>query len=127
MFDEALTGAGGALATWLVVTALKGGDHTMQRDLAPAVGIEDATLTHHLNRMDADRLVERHRDPANRRNQLVGLTAAGEALFRSLLGRRPRSTEHFAPGSATPSWRRCATCWPACANVVASRRLTGPL
>ena len=85
-FDDALSAAGGALATWLVVTALKGGDHTMQRDLASAVGIEDATLTHHLNRMERDGLVERHRDPANRRNQLVVLTPAGEALFRSLLG-----------------------------------------
>ncbi len=85
-FDEALTGAGGALATWLVVTALKGGDHAMQRDLASAVGIEDATLTHHLNRMERDGLVERHRDPTNRRNQLVALTADGEAVFGSLLG-----------------------------------------
>jgi MarR family transcriptional regulator for hemolysin len=85
-FDDALTGAGGALATWLVVTALKGGDHAMQRDLASAVGIEDATLTHHLNRMERDGLVERHRDPGNRRNQLVALTPAGDALFGSLLG-----------------------------------------
>ena len=85
-FDDALTGAGGALATWLVVTALKGDAHTMQRDLASAVGIEDATLTHHLNRMERDGLVERHRDPANRRNQLVALTDSGEALFGSLLG-----------------------------------------
>jgi MarR family transcriptional regulator for hemolysin len=85
-FDDALTEAGGALATWLVVTALKGGEHAMQRDLASAVGIEDATLTHHLNRMERNGLVERHRDPANRRNQLVVLTAEGEALFGSLLG-----------------------------------------
>jgi MarR family transcriptional regulator for hemolysin len=85
-FDDALTGAGGALATWLVVTALKGDEHTMQRDLASAVGIEDATLTHHLNRMERNGLVERHRDPENRRNQLVALTADGEALFGSLLG-----------------------------------------
>jgi MarR family transcriptional regulator for hemolysin len=85
-FDDALTRAGGALATWLVVTALKGGDHAMQRDLAAAVGIEDATLTHHLNRMERDGLVERHRDPSNRRNQLVALTPAGEAQFGALLG-----------------------------------------
>ena len=85
-FDDALTDAGGALATWLVVMALKGDAHTMQRDLASAMGIEDATLTHHLNRMEHDGLVERHRDPANRRNQLVALTDAGEALFGSLLG-----------------------------------------
>ena len=127
-FDDALTGAGGALATWLVVTALKGDAHTMQRDLASAVGIEDATLTHHLNRMERDGLVERHRDPANRRNQLVALTDAGEALFGSLLGTvttfdRPAC----ATGSAMPSWPRCATCWPACAPTSrATRILTRP-
>jgi MarR family transcriptional regulator for hemolysin len=84
-FDEQLVAAGGSLPVWLILIALKGGDHTMQRDLATSIGIEDATLTHHLNRMDRDGLIERHRDPANRRNQIVTLTDSGEALFESLL------------------------------------------
>jgi len=84
-FDDALTSAGGALATWLVVTALKGGEHAMQRDLASAVGIEDATLTHHLNRMEADGMIVRSRDPENRRVHRVAMTAKGHALFGRLL------------------------------------------
>lgn len=84
-FDDALASAGGSLPTWLVVTALKSGTHTMQRDVATTVGIEDATLTHHLNRMERDGLVERHRDPTNRRNQVVALTDAGDAMFGDLL------------------------------------------
>ena len=84
-FDDALATAGGSLPTWLVVTALKSGTHTMQRDVAATVGIEDATLTHHLNRMERDGLVERHRDPTNRRNQIVALTSAGDATFGDLL------------------------------------------
>ena len=84
-FDDALAAAGGSLPTWLVMTALKGGDHTMQRDVAAAVGIEGATLTHHLNRMERDGLVERHRDTTNRRNQIVALTPAGDAMFGDLL------------------------------------------
>ena len=83
-FDEQLVAAGGSLPMWLILIALKGGDHTMQRDLATSIGIEDATLTHHLNRMARDGLIERHRDPANRRNQVVTLTDSGEALFGSL-------------------------------------------
>jgi len=67
------------------MTALKGGDHTMQRDVAAAVGIEGATLTHHLNRMERDGLVERHRDTTNRRNQIVALTPDGDAMFGDLL------------------------------------------
>jgi MarR family transcriptional regulator for hemolysin len=84
-FDEQLVAAGGSLPMWLILIALKGGDHTMQRDLATSIGIEDATLTHHLNRMARDGLIERHRDPTNRRNQVVTLTDSGEALFGSLL------------------------------------------
>ena len=47
--------------------------------------MEDATLTHHLHRMERDGLVSRHRDPANRRNQVVVLTADGEELFQRML------------------------------------------
>jgi MarR family transcriptional regulator for hemolysin len=57
----------------------------MQRDIADAVGIEGATLTHHLNRMETAGLVRRRRLPENRRSQLVELTAEGEHLFASLL------------------------------------------
>jgi MarR family transcriptional regulator for hemolysin len=71
---------------WLVLTALKGGDHTMQRDIAAAIGIEGATLTHHLNRMEAAGLVTRRRTTEDRRSQVVELTAAGDELFTRLLG-----------------------------------------
>src|SRR4051812_20219113 len=84
-FNEALTAAGGSLAQWLVVMTLKQREHSMQRDLADAIGIEGATLTHHLNRMEDDGLVRRESVAGNRRNQLVVLTPAGEALFATLL------------------------------------------
>lgn len=84
-FDDALTAAGGSLPAWLVVMSLKRADHTMQRDIAAAIGIEGATLTHHLNRMEATGLVRRRRLPENRRSQLVELTDDGDQLFSSLL------------------------------------------
>jgi MarR family transcriptional regulator for hemolysin len=84
-FDEELAAAGGSLPVWLIVTALKRSDYTMQRDLAATIGIEDATLTHHLNRMERSGLVVRRRDPDNRRNQTATLTDEGEALFVTLL------------------------------------------
>jgi MarR family transcriptional regulator for hemolysin len=83
-FDDALAAVGGSLPTWLIVTALKRNEHAMQREIAAAVGIEDATLTHHLNRMDREGLISRHRPPENRRNQVVVLTPTGEALFGKL-------------------------------------------
>jgi MarR family transcriptional regulator for hemolysin len=83
--DDALVEVGGSLPVWLVLTTVKGSAHTRQRDIAAAIGLEDATLTHHLNRMEGDGLIARHRDPANRRNQVVALTAEGEALFERML------------------------------------------
>src|ERR1035441_5387079 len=83
-FDDALAEAGGSLPVWLVLISLKSQRLANQRELAEAVGIREATLTHHLNTMDARGLVTRRRDPANRRVHLVELTAAGEATFRRL-------------------------------------------
>jgi MarR family transcriptional regulator, transcriptional regulator for hemolysin len=84
-FNDTLTLAGGSLPQWLILTALKRGEHTMQREIAKAIGIEGATLTHHLNRMESDGLVRRERPADNRRNQRVTLTSSGEVLFARLL------------------------------------------
>ena len=83
-FDAALAGAGGSRPMWLVLLSLKSRPTANQRELAAAVGIQDATLTHHLNGMEADGLLTRRRDPANRRVHLVELTEAGDAAFRRL-------------------------------------------
>jgi MarR family transcriptional regulator, transcriptional regulator for hemolysin len=80
-FDDALAGAGGSLPVWLVLISLKSGHLASQRELAGAVGIQGATLTHHLNAMESAGLVSRRRDPQNRRQHLVELTPDGDALF----------------------------------------------
>jgi MarR family transcriptional regulator, transcriptional regulator for hemolysin len=80
-FDDALAQAGGSLPVWLVLLNIKSQQLGNQRELADEVGIKQATLTHHLNAMDAHGLVTRRRDPANRRVHLVELTEAGEAAF----------------------------------------------
>jgi len=83
-FDAALTEAGGSLPVWLVLISLKSRQLANQRALAEAVGIQEATLTHHLNAMEASGLLTRRRDPANRRVHVVELTAEGDALFMRL-------------------------------------------
>ena len=83
-FDAALAEAGGSLPVWLVLLNLKVRRPGNQRELAEAVGITGATLTHHLNAMHAQGLVDRARDDANRRVQVVTLTQAGEAAFLRL-------------------------------------------
>jgi MarR family transcriptional regulator, transcriptional regulator for hemolysin len=83
-FDSALAEAGGSLPVWLVLLNLKVRRPANQRELAEAVGITGATLTHHLNAMHAQGLIARARDDANRRVQVVTLTEAGEAAFLRL-------------------------------------------
>src|SRR3954468_24749541 len=83
-FDAALAAAGGSRSTWLVLLALTPRPTASQRELAAEVGIQGATLTHHLNGMEADGLLTRRHDPANRRVHLVELTPAGEELFGRL-------------------------------------------
>jgi MarR family transcriptional regulator for hemolysin len=83
-FDDALAAAGGSLPVWLVLLSLKTRQPDNQRELAEAVGIQEATLTHHLNAMAAQGLLTRERDPANRRVHQVRLTGRGEDVFLRL-------------------------------------------
>ena len=83
-FDEALADAGGSLPLWLVLLNLKIGRAANQRQLADAVGVTEATLTHHLNTMETAGLITRRRNPDNRRIHVVEMTGAGEAAFLRL-------------------------------------------
>ena len=83
-FDTALTEAGGSLPVWLVLVNLKTRRLANQRELAEAVGVREATLTHHLNAMEAEGLITRRRDSVNRRIHVVEVTDEGEAAFSRL-------------------------------------------
>ena len=83
-FDEDLAQAGGSLPVWLVLLNLKARPVANQRELAEAVGIREATLTHHLNAMENAGLVTRRRSDANRRIHEVKLTERGEETFLRL-------------------------------------------
>jgi MarR family transcriptional regulator, transcriptional regulator for hemolysin len=129
-FDEALAEAGGTLPIWLILLNLKIRRPANQRELAEAVGVREATLTHHLNTMDARGLITRTRDTANRRIQVVTMTEAGEAAFlrlrdaaiafdtrlrtgladedvatlSTLLGRLAANVTPDPPATGTPPW-----------------------
>jgi MarR family transcriptional regulator for hemolysin len=83
-FDDTLAEAGGSRPVWLILLALKVQPPQTQRELAAAVGIEAATLTHHLDAMQRAGLVTRERMPDNRRVQRVELTEDGERTFLRL-------------------------------------------
>jgi DNA-binding MarR family transcriptional regulator len=83
-FDALLTEEGGSWQVWHILLALHQGTPATQRELAGAVGIREATLTHHLRSMEDRGLVLRTREASNRRVQRIEVTEAGEALYRRL-------------------------------------------
>ncbi|MCW2756386.1 MAG: hypothetical protein JWO46_132 [Nocardioidaceae bacterium] len=85
-FDVSLAEAGGSRPVWLVLIALRTARAGTQRELARSMDIQGATLSHHLDGMEAAGLVTRRRDPDNRRVHLVETTDAGEEMFHRLRG-----------------------------------------
>jgi MarR family transcriptional regulator, transcriptional regulator for hemolysin len=83
-FDDALSAAGGSRSNWLVLLSVKSGVGRTQAAIAERMGISGPTLTHHLDRLEADGLVTRTREASNRRVQVITLTEAGDALFFTL-------------------------------------------
>src|SRR5690242_8044368 len=80
-FERAMAEAGGSASTWQVLLWVQARTWGTRAEMAEAMGITGATLTHHLNGLERQGLVRRWRDDANRRVQQVELTAEGEALF----------------------------------------------
>ncbi len=85
-FERELAEAGGSQPVWLVLMALKQQRWRTQQDLAARVGIEGPTLTHHLDGLERAGLIDRSRDPDDRRAVRVELTDAGDELFHRLAG-----------------------------------------
>ena len=83
-FERAMADAGGSASAWQVLLLVRSGQWGAQAELAEAMGITGATLTHHLNALERRGLVRRWREEGNRRVQRVELTPAGVELFDRL-------------------------------------------
>jgi MarR family transcriptional regulator for hemolysin len=77
--DQILRVAGGSFPAYMVLTHAEAYPDLSQRQLADRVGIEAPTLVRHIDRLVADGLVRRVRDPQDRRVSRVELTAKGTA------------------------------------------------
>src|SRR3954453_10522373 len=83
-FERAMAEAGGSASTWQVLLLVRSRNWDKQSELAEAMGVTSATLTHHLNGLERDGLIRRWREPDNRRVQRVELTDEGAAMFDRL-------------------------------------------
>jgi MarR family transcriptional regulator for hemolysin len=77
--DERMAEHGGSMATWLVLHHAFEAPDLSQSHLAARLDIEGPTLVRHLDRLEADGLLERRRDGRDRRVVRVRLTPAGQA------------------------------------------------
>ena len=84
-FEDAIVGAGGSLASWIVLSALSERGCCSQAALASHVHLEGATITHHVDRLETAGLVPRRLDPSDRRVRMLELTEAGAELHARLL------------------------------------------
>jgi DNA-binding MarR family transcriptional regulator len=75
--DERMAGNGASLATWLVLHHAVEEPDLSQSHLASRLVIEAPTLVRHLDRLEADGLLERRRDERDRRVVRVRVTDAG--------------------------------------------------
>jgi MarR family transcriptional regulator for hemolysin len=85
-FDQILRAAGGSFPAYMVLTHAEAYPDLSQRQLADRLGIEGPTLVRHIDRLVADGLVRRVRDPQDRRVSRVELTAEGTAAADRLRG-----------------------------------------
>src|SRR3954466_4361989 len=85
-FERAMAEAGGSASTWQVLLLVRSRNWDKQSELAEAMGVTSATLTHHLNGLERAGLIRRWREPGNRRVQRVELTDEGVAMFDRLRG-----------------------------------------
>jgi MarR family transcriptional regulator for hemolysin len=84
-FEDVLASAGASLPGWIVLSTLADVGRVSQAALASHVHLEGATITHHVDRLEAAGLVRRALDPADRRVRMLELTDAGAALYGRLL------------------------------------------
>jgi MarR family transcriptional regulator, transcriptional regulator for hemolysin len=84
-FEDALERAGGSMGSWIVLNALSETGCCSQAALASHVHLEGATITHHVDRLEAAGLVRRQLDPSDRRVRMLELTDAGAELYERLL------------------------------------------
>jgi DNA-binding MarR family transcriptional regulator len=75
--DERLAVHGGSIQQWLVLRIVSEEPHVSHRELAERMYLSAPTLTHHLDRLEAARLLARRRDTGDRRVVRFDITPAG--------------------------------------------------
>jgi MarR family transcriptional regulator for hemolysin len=112
-FDHRLGEVGGSLTAFIVLRLADeapGGLELSQRQLAERMGVEAPTMVRHLDRLEKEGLIQRRRDPRDRRVTRITVTPAGsrqlevlrkvaDAMDREILNLLGPETYHHVAGA----------------------------
>jgi MarR family transcriptional regulator for hemolysin len=96
--ERRLQAAGGSLVTWLILQTLGEREGELQRQLAERLCIEGPTMTRHLDRLEADGLIERRPDLTDRRGIRVHATDLGRRRLHAMRDVMERSERDLLAG-----------------------------
>src|SRR6266567_7372704 len=83
--DARLAEVGGSLSMYLVLRhAAEAAAGLSQRELADHMGVEGPTMVRHLDRLEGEGLIERRRDPRDRRVTRITVTPDGARVLADL-------------------------------------------
>lgn len=99
----------------VLITLFNGAERGVRMtDLAQAIMLSPAGLTHMVTRLERDRLVERAVDPADRRSFLVLLTPAGrERLGAARVTHNAVIRDRFTARLSAPQLHQLSSAWDA--------------
>ena len=109
-FDQGLVAIGSSFHTYLVLRYVEEYPSVSQRELARHLGIENSTLTHHLDRLEGGGLIERVRSRDDRRTSTTVLTPGGRAHLRkagSLAAQMDAEFRSLFSGTELETFREC--------------------
>jgi DNA-binding MarR family transcriptional regulator len=87
-----------------VLTLLEAEGPASQQQLARRIGVDRTTMVALIDALEEKQLVNRHRDPSNRRAYLLEVTAAGHRRLRDALAAVETAERHvLAPLTGTES------------------------
>ncbi len=97
--DRALAEIDMSAATgWPILHLGRMGDGVRQSAIAQALEVEDASLVRQLNTLTEAGLVERKPDPADRRANVLALTAKGHAMYEQIEAIAAQIRSHVLAG-----------------------------
>ncbi len=82
--DRRLRPLGLSQAKWRMLLHISCSQDCSQAELAARLGVEAPTVVGLLDRLAADKLIERHESPTDRRSKTVRLLKAGETLLKPI-------------------------------------------